>query len=483
MIRKFLAGVANVDVFVGDQYVLSAKTLMDSSLTIGTTAEDVRGGQGNQLFGKYYHTSTFDLTLTDVMFNLEYLAFQTGSTIEQGTSMFENEQITITDNKGQIAGVPMDIDNYGVIGWASIMGDESYQKVTFTENAGKYEFEFNAPNGTIVCVKYMSQNMNARSIKISANMIPDEVKLVMTANEFKAGTSGDMTSSSRAGVLEIIVPRFQFSGNMELAMTASGVSNSPLEGSALAVTDPDCNANAGYYAIINEVVYGEDAMTDIFSLAVDGGNDVELAAGESTTLIVYAIKKVGSPFIIDNSLLTFTSAAAGTATAGTNTGVITGVAEGETTVSVALTSNPSVDTVVNVSVSGGSTVEPLTVSVPSISMLGKEASDLETGLTFTQDGTIDTQINASGELRKVTGWTEFSSNPSEQNGYYLPFTVPGSKEDYEGFTGTSGTIVPFDDDMTAVVFMGESGEKKTITIKKVDGTSYSINTSAITFEA
>ena len=72
------------------------------------------------------------------MFNLEYLAFQTGSDITSGAAMFADEQVTVTGNKAQINGVPADVDRYGLIGWASIMGEESYQKITFTENAGKY---------------------------------------------------------------------------------------------------------------------------------------------------------------------------------------------------------------------------------------------------------------------------------------------------------------------------------------------------------
>lgn len=351
MIRKFIGGVANVDIFVGDQLAITAKTLSDSSFTIGNTAEEVRGGQGNQLLAKYYHTSTFDIALTDVVFNLEYLAYQTGSTINIGADLFGIEQVIINTNKGQIAGIPLDVDNYGLIGWVSVVGEDTWQKVTFTENAGKYEFDYTAADGTAVCVKYVSKDMQGRSITISANMIPSEVKLVMTANEFKAGKSNDLSDSSKIGELQIVVPRFQFSGSMEISMTASGVANSPLEGSALAVEDPTCNADSAYYAIVNEKIFGEDVMADVFSLAVDGGNDVALAVGGSKTLVVYAIRKMGKPFIVDNSLCTFTSAEPATATAGADTGVITGVAAGTTNVTVALTSKPEVDTIVSVTVS------------------------------------------------------------------------------------------------------------------------------------
>lgn len=58
-------GVANVTAYDGDNIAFTANTLTESSLTIGLSAEDVRGGTGAGLLGRYFHTSTFELTLTD----------------------------------------------------------------------------------------------------------------------------------------------------------------------------------------------------------------------------------------------------------------------------------------------------------------------------------------------------------------------------------------------------------------------------------
>ena len=44
MSRQFLAGAATVDMLVGDQLIATATTLLDSSITVGSTAEEVRGG-------------------------------------------------------------------------------------------------------------------------------------------------------------------------------------------------------------------------------------------------------------------------------------------------------------------------------------------------------------------------------------------------------------------------------------------------------
>ena len=42
----FLAGVATAEIFDGNTLFASARTLIDSSITIGVTAEDVRGWEG-----------------------------------------------------------------------------------------------------------------------------------------------------------------------------------------------------------------------------------------------------------------------------------------------------------------------------------------------------------------------------------------------------------------------------------------------------
>lgn len=55
-----------------------------------------------------------------------------------------------------------------------------------------------------------------------------------------------------------------------------------------------------------------------------------------------------------------------------------------------------------------------------VDLLGKKISDLQSGVTY-NDGEF------KGELKYVTGYTGFSGNPEEQEGYYIAFHVA-----YEG---------------------------------------------------
>lgn len=351
MSRQFLAGVATVDILVGDQLVATANTLVDSSITVGSTAEDVRGGTGAKLLGKYFHTSTFDVNLTDVLFKLEYLAFQTGSAIQQISDVFTSEQVTLTaGGAGTIVGTPADYQSCGTIGWAAKPGSDVYTKVTFTDKAFTIS---GAAEGDIYCVKYISTDNAARQITISSSFIPSEVTLVMTANLYRAGgrDKNDLNSSSKVGTVQILVPRFLFNGAQEISMTATGVANSPIAGSALDNPSADCS-EGGYYAIITEQIAGASWYDNVFALAIED-SDVELTAPSGTqTLSVYALPVAGAAFKPPYEDLTFTSAADATASV-TAEGVVTGKTAGNTTITVAIKNKAGIEAVANVTVAGG----------------------------------------------------------------------------------------------------------------------------------
>ena len=351
MSRQFLAGAATVDMLVGDQLIATATTLLDSSITVGSTAEEVRGGPGAKLLGKHYHTSTFDINLTDVLFKLEYFAFQTGSAIQQIADVFTSEQVTLgAGGSGTITGTPAVYQSYGTIGWAAKPGSDAYQKITFTEKAFTVA---GAKEGDIYCVKYISTDNAARQITISSSFIPSEVTLVMTANLYRAGGRGenDVNNSSKIGIVQVLVPRFQFNGSMELSMTSTGVANSPIAGSALDNPSADCS-DGGYYAIITEQLSGSSWYDNVFALAIED-SDIELATTTGTaTLSVYALPLNGAAFKPPYEDLTFTSAANGTATV-TQEGVVTGVAQGSTTVTVSIKNKAGVEAIANITVPAG----------------------------------------------------------------------------------------------------------------------------------
>ena len=55
-------------------------------------------------------------------------------------------------------------------------------------------------------------------------------------------------------------------------------------------------------------------------------------------------------------------------------------------------------------------------------MLGKQTSDLASNIAF-NIGNDSVNGVISGSLKYVTGYTGFSSDPTEQEGYFLPFKL------------------------------------------------------------
>ena len=117
--KAFLANVMDAYVYAGDQLLFTSKALTDSSISIGITAEEVRGGKGNKLIGRYFHDSSFGLTLQDALFELGYIAHNVGSQVVSGTSgMLTEEQITATSSGAlTVSGTPYDFLSLGTIGW------------------------------------------------------------------------------------------------------------------------------------------------------------------------------------------------------------------------------------------------------------------------------------------------------------------------------------------------------------------------------
>lgn len=345
----FSAGVANAAVFDGDNLLINANTLSASSINFNVSNTPIRGGQSNALYGQYFYDSAMSVTLTDIMWNLEWLALNTGSVVSNGSDLFETEQIVLqAGGNGAVSGTPIPVDSYGTIGWVSLPGKNEWTKVIFS---GK---DFNVPGaeeGTTYCVRYLSNQAAARKITISSTFIPKTVKLVLTgilyAGEVGATPTHLGENATIAGKFEVVIPRFQFSGTQELSLTSSGVSNTPMSGNALAVASLDCS-NSGWYAIITEYLNDAKWYDSVIDIAVAGGT-IDLTVGANQTLAVRAIPKSGAAYAVANSNFTFTSKDPAIATVSPE-GVVEGVADGETTVTVVVTDKPELEGIAAITV-------------------------------------------------------------------------------------------------------------------------------------
>ena len=335
--QAFLANVMDAYVYAGNELLFTSKALTDSSISIGITAEEVRGGKGNKLIGRFFHDSTFGLELQDALFNLDYIAKNVGSQITPATGVLFEEQVVASNDSLTVTGNPSDFLGLGNLGWYSKPGEDEWTRFEFL---GSTSQDAAVVNGDTYCVKYMN-DVACEQVIVPSEFVPDEVTVILKGDLYKASKGNDVTTSSIIGHVEVEVPRFQLNGSMDLSLNSSGASQVPFAGQALVTMDASAGCEGGgYYAIIKQ--YNENAnwYDNLIGLAVEGSDTLTLVAGSTKRLNVYGVFSNGSSKLIDASRLLYTA----TSGAGTMSGnVLTAASEagsGTVTVVVAGSVNP-----------------------------------------------------------------------------------------------------------------------------------------------
>ena len=342
--QHFLAGVGRALLFKGNDLIGVAKTLTESTFDFSITAEDVRGGQGNGLLGRYFHDSNMQVTLVDAMFDLQYMALSLGVNLESGGLSVKEEELAVGADSTVTASETPVAFNGSMIGWYKKPADSEWSIGTFT---GSKMAISGASQNDVYCVKYFYINENARSITIKSQYVPSELHVVIM-NDLYSGDVGSQSDATRYGRLITDIPRLQMDGNQTLNLAASSAATINLTGSALAVLSGDTCEEDPYYGTMTEEIYGAKWQDDVVALAVEN-SDIELAKSASETLIVRAVFGAGmASQRKDNSNFTFsvvsTPASTATGTTVNASGVVkAGTQAGVAVIQVVLTGAPDVD--------------------------------------------------------------------------------------------------------------------------------------------
>lgn len=282
----FIAGVGNVELFKGTESVLVSKTLVDSSINLSVSLEDIRAGAGAKLYGKYAHSSGMTMKLTDAMFRMEFLAANIGADIEAGGSAVGSVTKIVADGKvalGDIAPQPI-YPGSDIRVWIGKAGSTEFVLFPNLEaDADNIDVSEYFADGSEVCVRFIKSNEAGETLTVSANFIPDTMTAILTAPLF-AGDNQNLEVSTKVGTLTITIPRFMLNGTTDLSMSMTGASQMALEGSALAVESANCD-NDGYYAIISKVITNASIVDGLNSIAVTPYDDREEVLAEALVVM------------------------------------------------------------------------------------------------------------------------------------------------------------------------------------------------------
>lgn len=323
MSKVFLASVGTGSIFAKKdnalQMVAHVNTLTESTLGITSTQEEVRAGQGAKLYGRFNHDAGLTVTLTDAMFDLNYIAWQVGAELQRGGITMYTEQVSVgADGVFKLSkavekiGESCGLDTYLV--WYRAAGcgaDDAYESLEVEKNATSFTVEGIAAGD--YCVSYFTKDFAANTILVNANFVPAELVLVLTTKLF-AGDASNPETGKPMGEITIKIPRFSLDGAFDLSMAMSSAATMSLNGTALAVDDGGCDSD-GIYAEIVEVINGAKWYDGLVELRPgfeseynEGGSFYELPVGDITVgdvVEVYAVYKNAAPSPVDNSLLSF----------------------------------------------------------------------------------------------------------------------------------------------------------------------------------
>ena len=342
--KKFLAGVARAILLRGNTIIGVANTLITSGFDFTIASEEIRGGQGNGLFGKYFHDSALNVTIEDAMFNLEYVAASLGTTLRQGGLSFKEEEATVATAKQiPLSTTPLALEG-SLVAWYSKPGQDNWITGTVKNANGKYYIDVEAATvGEKYCIKYFWQNENAESIVIPVQYVPAELHVILINDEF-SGEAIDSIDTTAIGRLITDIPRLQLAGEQNLALSATGAATTSLSGSALAVASDatSCETDA-YYGTMTEEIFGATWQDNVVALAIED-NDIQLATSKTATLSVYAVyggNKASQKK--DNSNFTFTVVGGSSSIITVDaTGLVTAKGNGSAYVQVTLTGKDNV---------------------------------------------------------------------------------------------------------------------------------------------
>ena len=341
--NHYLAGVGTALLFKGNDLIGVAKTLTESTFNFAITAEDIRGGKGNGLLGRYFHDSTLTATLTDAMFDINYIALSLGVNVESGGLSVKEEELKVgDDNTVTTTETPVAFDGT-MIGWYKKPTDNDWTIGTIVGN------KMTITGGTkdaVYCVKYFYQNANAKSITIKSQYVPATLHVVVLTDLY-SGKVGTQSDATRYGRLIVDIPQFQLDGSQDLSLTATSAATVSLSGQALAVLDGATCEDDPYYGTMTEEIYGAKWQDDVIALAIENAN-MDLNQNNTEALIVRAVYGKGmASQRKDNGNFNFTKVESPAATAtgvtvSTDGVVSAGTVDGVAVVEVTLKNAPNV---------------------------------------------------------------------------------------------------------------------------------------------
>ena len=252
--------------------VFKSKTITDSAVNISVQKSTIVDSYNGASAGIFYHSPSVKITVTDIIWNSNYLEATLGTNFNQlcEEDNCEYYEIKLNSNSEGIVNIPstaelpaplnFQINNgekpYVVIGklscedeWHSFYYDSTDKTIgkdaRLGENKGILKPE------TTYCFKYSIRSNRSKTINITSRIIPKELFLVITTPVFVAIPNGILnplssqydqeyncvSSGKMVGQIVYEVPRWSLDGDIPFNFSSSSPANMQLTGEVLESID------------------------------------------------------------------------------------------------------------------------------------------------------------------------------------------------------------------------------------------------------
>ena len=314
----------------------------------GTTKDDIRAGEGAPIQFSFYHDSSVEINLTDVLFKTEYITAHLGVDFNKNPESYITQELTFVAGKATASKKvkPLNFPCEGMekhIVWARKA--EAGNDAWFVCKAGGTDYtEITAPDETLAgqyCVRYLADDSRARVAEITSTIIPSELYLIITAPIY-AGDACAASKGKAAGRITFEIPRFQLNGQQEFSMEMSSNQTMSLSGIALVSESASCDSTGGSLLRIMEVIENRKWYDDVKELVFD-----EEYCVQGQSVVAYGLNDKGTLVQADAADLEYREAAqTGAEYASFTDGKWPN--DGEKTYSVRIKDKPAVEDTVNV---------------------------------------------------------------------------------------------------------------------------------------
>lgn len=352
----YVKGTADIWVYniaTGDVEGYSDKLDTANISSSGNNGE-VRAGLGAPVVTNLPDSSSFTGEVTAQDFSLAARQFQTGGTLKYNGAVPFREKIKAVGSELTVSQQP--VSAYGEASsdtevWCLVGDDGVNYKV---DKETKKIVDFVAETGKEYCVQYFREIPSAQLLSIPTTFAPGIKRVMIRMAAYKANTGSEL-GGSFAGYVYVHIPRAQFIGG-SAGIDGSQTSNSTTSWQFTALSYKDTSGSCAECAmddsVLGYMVYAPcgDPTQEVSALLISGGG-VTVAPLATETIPVKYVMPNNQTIQPDYSALTFTLAVGGDSTAKVDEkGVVTGVAQGNTTITVALKNRPEIKAVCDVTV-------------------------------------------------------------------------------------------------------------------------------------